>query len=119
MLQEFKYLNQNDEKEFRKKWNDLVPEHPNLAPIGLKLLTEKEFAQSHYWTYSPDYIEFRQFHPYKEIDGITIRDGRIYYMHDNTGYLISHDYYAGRIYYFKFGCNHQYKEDIYFRFQYN
>jgi hypothetical protein len=38
-----------------------------------------------------------------------IHGARLFLMYDKTGYAITRDYWAGKLRYFKFGCEHKYR----------
>ena len=39
-----------------------------------------------------------------------LRDARLYFFHDGTGVAMMDDYWAGKIHYFAFGCDHKYRQ---------
>lgn len=86
--------------------------HYNAAPLGLREITEAEFAQSDYWIYSPVKEEFRQIMRYPEgVEPIKGLQGiRMYWMHDGHGWGMYHDYWAKKIRYFRFGCEHEWTD---------
>lgn len=78
----------------------------NDFPENWKEITESEFAQSHYFTYSPDVVEYRQMLDRNNPQTPAL-SATLYWMFDNTGYGIAQDYWGKRVRYFKFGCKHQ------------
>jgi len=83
----------------------------NDAPEGWRELTEEQFAKSHFWISNPTHYEFRQICRWS--DG-TPWDGpmvsvNLFHMRDKTGYGMSSSHWAGKIRYFQFGCDHDYK----------
>ncbi len=89
----------------------------NAVPDQLRTITEKEFAQSNFFTYSPDKVEYRQVHGCS--DEITKQLGydrqqmielRLYYMTDGGGFALHNNYWKGTIHFLKFGCEHNYRE---------
>lgn len=80
----------------QKRWGRF-----NDFPPGWHRITQKQFAQSHFFTYDADAIEFRQMHPK---DGRTVVQAKLYFFFDGRGYGIVNDYYKGKIEYYAFGC---------------
>lgn len=85
-----------------------------------KLLTEKEFAQSKFFSYSPIIYVYEQIHisndkelyeliPFDD-DKTYARNFQLFWTSVNEGYAIYSDYWKGKIYYFQFGCQHEYAE---------
>jgi hypothetical protein len=82
----------------------------NTKPDNFVELTEKEWAQSDWFTYSPEKTEFRQF-AIDDLDGKSVyHNFRLYWMPCGHGYAITRDYWKGRVRVFRFGCNHKWKE---------
>lgn len=80
----------------------------NVEPIGFREITEKEFAQSQFFQYTPDYMESRQIYDSKLSDkAFTVE---IFWFQDKTGLALSRDYWEGKMRYFACGCDHNYKE---------
>lgn len=80
----------------------------NTAPDGFTQITEKEYAQSHFFRYAPEAIEHRQL---LNVPGeTTMLDVWMYYYHDGTGIALAEDFWAGTVRYFRFGCDHTYRE---------
>jgi len=86
----------------------------NDPPVGLREVTEKDFAQSMFFTYSPMGIESRQIFTDKfyedERGRKVILSLTIFWMHDETGVCMSNNYWDGKIRYFLCGCDHDYQE---------
>ena len=79
----------------------------NEFPPGWAEITEAEFAKSPHFTYAPILIEYRQMLRY--MDGTKATQyvaAHLQFQHDHTGYAIVNDYWAGKIRFYKFGCNH-------------
>lgn len=81
------------------------PRRYNTLPDGWRSLTQKEFAQSSFFTYSPEWFDYIQ----AVVPGMgpTFQGIRLFYMHDRTGYAIVADYWKGKVYAFAFGCDHE------------
>ena len=88
----------------------------NDAPVGMREITQKDFAQSMFFTYTPQAIETRQVHSDKffaRVQGSNrkcILSLTIFWMHDGTGVCMSNDFWRGKIRYFFCGCDHDYQE---------
>jgi len=81
----------------------------NVAPTGWTEISEAEFCKSGFFTWSPSYQEYRQL--YRDIDGNTFDkyiSVKMYYMWNSQGFAISADYWAGKLRFFRFGCDHEY-----------
>lgn len=82
----------------------------NSEPIGLKEISEKEFAQSDFFTYSPVALEYRQVMPKNG----KVYSLRIFWMNTTpgqaNGFAMHSDYWGGKIRYYKVGCDHKYRE---------
>ena len=83
----------------------------NDAPDLWREIFEKEFAQSKFFSYTPEKIEFRQIH----IKGIKSKNDKMieahmFHFHDGTGVALSNDFWKGKVSYFAFGCNHDFEE---------
>jgi hypothetical protein len=97
-----KIMNVDFPAGWEEKWGGYNDFPPNWHEI-----TEAEFAQSHFFIYSPDYVEFRQmFRKHDTVVGATL-----YFMYDGVGYGIVHDYWGRKIHYYKFAlCEHKFTE---------
>jgi hypothetical protein len=95
----------------------------NLAPSGLKEISEKEYAQSMFFSYTPEFMSYKQILEFPvDCDASTVSkwEARIkksgclqmhlFHFHDGTGIGLSADFWAGKISYFRFGCKHSYRE---------
>jgi hypothetical protein len=80
----------------------------NDAPSGWREISEEEFAKSSFFTYSFRYTETKQIRCLPQYESMLAV--RLFYMRDHTGYGMAHDYWGGRIRYFRFGCVHKWKE---------
>lgn len=98
-----------------KKYGDQGELPPNFREI-----TEKEFAQSKFFIYSPDFWEYRQIN--KKEDVARFKWGpeqrpyvfalRMAYFYDGTGLAIEHDYWSGKVRYFAFAvCEHKNRKE--------
>lgn len=97
-----------DEQILAKVGKDKVGSY-NVAPWGWRPITEKEFVQGMFHTYSPVATEFRQV--FRDIDGNEFAQYlavKLFWFHDGTGVAMHCDYWKGRVDYFAFGCNHEY-----------
>jgi len=77
----------------------------NDAPPGWRRYSEKEFAQSMFFSYTPTSTEYRQI-----IIGDKMISAQLFFYHDGTGIAMSSDFWAGKVFYFAFGCDHDYVE---------
>jgi hypothetical protein len=96
-----------------KLFSKVLHEHGNYAPKGWREITEKEFSQSLFFTYTPVAIEYRQLTC--DYDGNKLNEKymlavKMFMMHDGTGVAISADYWEGKLRFFAFGCQHEYRE---------
>lgn len=83
----------------------------NVAPAGWRPITEKEFAQSNFFVYSPEMIDYKQM--YRLESGEPLPKPvfcRLFHMHDKTGFAMEHNYSGGKVNYYAFGCKHDYRE---------
>lgn len=97
-----KYPYNMDREEFKKQFGSY-----NDSPPNFKEISEKEFAQSKFFTYDSDYREYRQITNF----GDKCIPIQLYYFFDQTGYGMSSDYWNGKVRYFQFSkCEHEYRE---------
>lgn len=94
--------------DHEKKWGGFNDFPPNWREIG-----EKEFAQSHFFTYTPKFVEYRQMLERDE-RGLMKIAGKcvsafLYLYDDGVGYAIQSDYWGGKVHYYRFGCDHSYR----------
>ena len=87
----------------------------NDPPIGLRRITQAEFAKSKFFSYMPKALEWRQIYVTSSLDLTANRNGKMidlqmYWYHDGTGIAIHGDYWGNMIEYFSFGCEHTYRE---------
>ena len=85
----------------------------NTAPKGWTEITEAEFAKSNFFQYTFVEHEFRQL--LRDFDGNEFGEMiavRMFYLPNEVGYALSNSDYRtiGRIRYFRFGCEHVYRE---------
>ncbi len=78
----------------------------NDFPHGWREITEGEFAQSPFFTYYPDYVEFRQMWDKTNL-GSKMVGTTLNWLWDRTGYAIVNDYHAKTVRFYTFGCNHK------------
>jgi hypothetical protein len=88
--------------------------HSNAFPEGWREIPVGEFARSNFFTYSPTFVEYRQMYPTDD-DGIIqhqtkMTAAKLFHYNDGTGIAMSSDFWGKKIYYYKFGCDHKYKE---------
>jgi len=87
----------------------------NDPPTGLRRISEKEFATSQFFTYSPKATEYRQAYITSKDDLTANRRGKMITLHmfwfdDGTGIAMHSDYWQGKVEYFAFGCKHEYRD---------
>jgi hypothetical protein len=83
----------------------------NDPPIGIRQIHEGEFAQSHFFIYSPIAQGFAQvFITESDRAARKLTSLKLFYMHDGTGYAMSSSYWNEKVYYYKFGCQHKFTE---------
>lgn len=82
----------------------------NQAPHGWRELTEAEFAQSAFFRYRPESFEMRQLHVNDKHGNMHVLMAQLFWFSDNTGVAMSHDYWAGKVNYYAFGCDHKFNE---------
>jgi hypothetical protein len=82
----------------------------NDAPKGLRVISEKEFAQSGFFAYEPILREYRQIYRDKNWNNGGCLAIQMYWMDEHCGIAMSNDYYAGKVTYYVFGCQHKYRE---------
>lgn len=91
-------------------------------PPNFREITEKEFAQSKMFVYSPEFEEFRQINDPEAVkrfkwgelgrERSCVFDMRMLYFYDGTGVAMVGDYWAGRVRYFSFAvCEHKNKTE--------
>jgi len=76
---------------------------------NMRELSEKDFAQSQFFTYCHGEPEYRQF-PFKHSDGKTYTATARGYMVNGEGFCVIREYWQGRVRWFKYGCEHNYEE---------
>ena len=88
----------------------------NDPPIGLRRISEKEFAQSKFFSQVPTHREYRQIFVDDNLQKPEKRNLSkmvsiyLYWFADKTGIAMHSDYLKGKIEYFAFGCEHKYHE---------
>lgn len=80
-------------------WNDFPP--------AWRELTEEQFAKSMFFTYTPVMHEFRQMLDRSKPQQPAM-SATLYHMHDGTGFSIVNDFWAGKVRFYTFGCDHEY-----------
>lgn len=82
----------------------------NDEPEGMTEISEEEFAQSAFFSYTPKALEFRQ---------VRTKDGKYCDLHifwmdtekgQSEGFAFSNDYWGGKVKYYRVGCDHKYSE---------
>jgi len=86
----------------------------NDAPVGLREITEKEFSSSIMFSQIPDSMEYRQV-LIKRIPGASEDEPHVlsltmFWFYDKTGVGMSADSWKGKVRYFAFGCDHDFKQ---------
>lgn len=94
-------------REHEEKWGKY-----NDAPPGWREITEADFVKGMFFTHDPQKIEFRQLMnaEIRSEDGAPLIDARLYFFHDGTGVALMSDFWAGKLRYFAFGCDHKWRE---------
>jgi hypothetical protein len=104
-----------NEESHQKRYNP-----SNRLPPNFKEITEKEFAKSKFFVYSPDFWEWRQINVKEDYQNFTwgkdkhsyIFSIRMAYFYDGTGLAMAHDYWEGKVRYFSFAvCEHKNKTE--------
>lgn len=80
----------------------------NDLPPGWRELTEEEFAKSQFGRYSPNYFGYKQIFTTENGQQKFLPIHWLSYV-DGTGLAIHTDYWKGKVRYFFFGCDHDYK----------
>lgn len=89
---------------------------PSQLPPNFREITEKEFAQSKFFIYTPDRWEYRQISRKEDTDLFKwgpeqrscVFSIRIAHFYDGTGVALEHDYWSGKVRYFALGaCDHK------------
>lgn len=85
----------------------------NRLPVNLREITMEEFAQSKFFTYTPEYTRFNQC-PEKEGTGpgTGIINWHEYWYSDGTGFAFVQDYWRKKVRVFKLGCEHKWSGDL-------
>lgn len=85
-----------------KKWGRY-----NDFPPGWRKITQEQFAQSLFFTFAPEIVEHRQMLTRND-DGFTVNmtEAWLFFSHENIGYGMVRDFWAGKVMYYAFGCNH-------------
>jgi hypothetical protein len=78
----------------------------NDFPHGWREITEGEFSQSPFFSYHPDYVEFRQMLD-KNKPSVPAVSATLNWLWDRTGYSIVNDYHAKTVRFYTFGCDHK------------
>ena len=80
--------------------------HPNDFPDGWREITPEEFSTSDFFSYSPEYIEYRQMYDNHKA-GV---HAKLFHFPDGTGIAMSNEYWEKKVRFYKFGCEHSYNE---------
>jgi hypothetical protein len=100
----------------------------NQLPSPLRPMTEKEFAQSSFFSYTAQFIEHRQAHFCLEDVPENIRElvrfnlsknapdasatmvaVQMFWYDEHSGIAAINDYWGGKVHWFAFGCQHEWK----------
>lgn len=106
-----KYVMQDYPEGHEEKWGN-----SNKVPPGWKEITEEEFVKGKFFIYTPAYREYRQLHPKQkagvksEETGDCLFEAWLYFYRDGQGIAMMPDIDAGKVRYFKFGCDHSMEE---------
>jgi hypothetical protein len=86
----------------------------NDVPEGFREISEKDFVQGDFFRYPFERYEFRQIFKAGLMDenGHSMYNVKLFFLPDGTGVGMMDDHWAGKIRYFAFGCDHQYR-DVY------
>jgi hypothetical protein len=95
-------FNRAETSEHRKTFGDHSEFPPNFREI-----TEQEFVRMNPFTYSPRKVEFRQM---RKERGVPSLCAQLFFFEDGTGYALSADYASQQVQYYRFGCDHKYRE---------
>ncbi|MGZ7173850.1 hypothetical protein ACXKTX_09475 [Burkholderia gladioli] len=74
----------------------------DVLPNGWVEITWEEFAKSNFFAYTPTAMGWIR---------TTIGDAKLFFMHDQNGYALINDYWAGTVKVFRFGCEHDMKSE--------
>lgn len=85
------------------------PGQYNKLPEGWEPMSIEEFSRSWWFIYRPTGFEFRQVILALEPDGKEVYRNLYMYWFHNTGICMISDYWAEKIYFFRFGCRHNFK----------
>ena len=105
-------------KQYAEEQETTLFGHPNDPLPNMKEMTEKEFAQSMFFTYTPDYHFYRQINRVEKLP-LGLAPGpkggglhvHCYVFFDKTGIAFASDYWAGKVRYFHFAvCEHEFTE---------
>ena len=106
-------------KAHEKEWGNY-----NDAPTGFTEITAEEFAQSGFFTWCKEAIEFRQICRFNGAKLFNQTEGKkslhgwdkmlavtMFFMNHGDHYAVANDYWASKVRYFKFAtCFHDYQE---------
>ena len=82
--------------------------HFNDAPVGLREITEEDFAKGPFFHMCPTHTEYKQITRGRK--GKCVLDLHIFWFQDKTGIAMSADFWKGKVTYWACGCDHKYKE---------
>ena len=106
MIRELSAL--KNDASYENKWGGFNDFPPNWREID-----EKTFSQSHFFMYTPKIVEYRQMLERDE-NGLMKMDkmcvsAHLYIFEDGVGFAMHSDYWAGKIRFYQFGCQHDYR----------
>lgn len=98
-------LNDTDREEYEKVWGRF-----NDIPPGWRETTEDDFAKS-FRVWCLEGYDTRQFRdsPYKTESGHPLIDAQLFFFNSQEHFGMMLDYWAGKVRYFRFGCDHDYR----------
>lgn len=85
----------------------------NEAPEGWREISQGEFAQSWFFIYAFDSVDYKQILYYADgtrIEGPMIPAILFNRESDNTGIAMVHDFWGGVVKYYAYGCDHKFDE---------
>jgi len=80
----------------------------NDYPPGWRRITTKQFAQSKFFSFNPVWVETRQMLSKAPGAKGSMTPAILHHYWDDTGVAMVHDYRKGTVYYYAFGCAHDY-----------
>lgn len=107
MISEVKYGSMDDPNVMDAM--GVIGLHYNDTPQGLTEITAEEFANSHFFSYTPTYMDHKQI-PIEHKDGKQYYTSiHLYHFHDGTGIGLIRDSHTKQPRYYRYGCKHEYR----------